>query len=214
MCKFRGMGNTPPPNRLLGVRKEVGFMLNFVNHGTDEAILKSLPIDGASDELIKAMGKQGLVQKEVQVRGKNGKIFTRKQWVKAGETSSDVKPQKKPEPDEKYEDDEFGDFTAADQQKAHELAKKIAKEFGGKKVEKLGNFGYVFESDYTTVKKVVEKYKLEENFDGYSEDDSENEGFDYGVDTKLSDREGQIFCNQGGFQNDDRILIGVSFNDL
>lgn len=92
MCKFRGMGNTPPPNRLLGVRKEVGFMLNFVNTGADEAILKSLPIDGASDELIKAMGKQGLVQKEVQVRGKNGKIFTRKQWVKAGDVQSKSTP--------------------------------------------------------------------------------------------------------------------------
>lgn len=191
-------------------------MINFVNHGTDEAILKSLPIDGASDDLIKAMGKQGLVQKEVQVRGKNGKIFTRKQWVKAGEAAS-VVPQKKPEkpePTEKYEDDEFGDFTAADQQKAHELTKKIAKEFGGKKVEKLGNFGYAFEADYATVKKVVKKYDLEENFDDYSEDESKNAGFDYGVDTELSDHDGQIFCTQGGFQNDDRILIGVSFNDL
>lgn len=188
-------------------------MINFVNNGTDEAILKSLPIDGASDDLIKAMSKQGLVQKEVQVKGKNGQVFMRKQWVRAGEATN-AKPQKKPKPTEKYEDDEFGDFTAADQQKAHELTKKIAKEFGGKKVEKLGNFGYVFESDYATVKKVVKKYGLEENFDGYSENENENEGFDYGVDTKLSDREGQIFCNQGGFQNDDRILIGVSFNDL
>lgn len=72
-------------------------MINFVNNGTDEAILKSLPIDGASDDLIKAMSKQGLVQKEVQVKGKNGKVFTRKQWVKAGSTtkssSSDSKTQ-------------------------------------------------------------------------------------------------------------------------
>lgn len=78
-------------------------MINFVNHGTDEAILKSLPIDGASDDLIKAMGRQGLVQKEVQVRGKNGKIFTRKQWVKTSETSdgSTVKNNSKATGDDK-----------------------------------------------------------------------------------------------------------------
>ena len=192
-------------------------MMEFVNHGTDEAILKSLPIDGVSDELVKAMRRQGLVQKEVQVKGKNGQVFMRKQWVKAGETSSTkltLQKKQKPEPTEKYEDDEYGDFTAADQQKAHELTKKIAKEFGGKKVEKLGNFGYAFESDYATVKKVVEKYGLEENFDEHNEDESKNAGFDDGVDTELSDRDGQIFCTQGGLQNDDRILIGVSFNDL
>lgn len=190
-------------------------MMEFVNHGTDEAILKSLPIDGASDELVKAMGRQGLVQKEVQVKGKNGQVFMRKQWVKAGcEVTSNNKSQKKSEPVEKYEDDEYGDFTAADQQKAHEITKKIAKEFGGKKVEKLGNYGYAFESDYATVKKVVKKYDLEEIFDEHSEDKNKDGGFDYSVDTELSDRDGQIFCTQGGFQNDDRILIGVSFNDL
>lgn len=63
-------------------------MINFVNNGTDEAILKSMPIDGASEELIKAMSKQGLVQKEVQVKGKNGQVFMRKQWVKAGEAAT------------------------------------------------------------------------------------------------------------------------------
>lgn len=63
-------------------------MINFVNNGTDEAILKSLPVDDCSEDLIKAMNKQGLVQKEVTVQGKNGKTFTRKQWVKASEASS------------------------------------------------------------------------------------------------------------------------------
>lgn len=62
-------------------------MINFVNTGADEAILKSMSTDGCSEDLIKAMNKQGLVQKDVTVQGKNGKTFTRKQWVKAGDTS-------------------------------------------------------------------------------------------------------------------------------
>lgn len=61
--------------------------MNFINTGLDDEILKSLDAEHPSEDLIKAMNKQGLVQKEVQVRGKNGKMFTRKQWVKA----SDVK---------------------------------------------------------------------------------------------------------------------------
>ena len=65
-------------------------MINFVDCGTDEAILKSISVDSCSEELIKAMNKQGLVQKDVTVQGKNGKVFTRKQWVKA----SDVKTSK------------------------------------------------------------------------------------------------------------------------
>lgn len=59
-------------------------MINFVNTGADEAILKSMPTEGCSEDLIKAMNKQGLVQKDVTVQGKNG-TFTRKQWVKASE---------------------------------------------------------------------------------------------------------------------------------
>lgn len=58
-------------------------MINFVNNGTDEAILKSMPTEECSEDLIKAMNKQGLVQRDVTVQGKNGKTFTRKQWVKA-----------------------------------------------------------------------------------------------------------------------------------
>lgn len=65
-------------------------MINFVDYGTDEATLKSISVDSCSEELIKAMNKQGLVQKDVTVQGKNGKVFTRKQWVKA----SDVKTSK------------------------------------------------------------------------------------------------------------------------
>lgn len=62
-------------------------MINFVNKGTDEAILKSLPTENCDDDLVKAMNKQGMVQKEVQVRGKNG-TFTRKQWVRASEAAA------------------------------------------------------------------------------------------------------------------------------
>ena len=64
---------------------------------TDDLILNSIKksrdgIEGEPDALMKAMNKAGLVQKEVQVRGKNGQIFTRKQWVKAGEDQSSQKP--------------------------------------------------------------------------------------------------------------------------
>lgn len=40
-------------------------MISFVNTGMDEAILKSMPTDGCSEDLVKAMSKQGLVQKEI-----------------------------------------------------------------------------------------------------------------------------------------------------
>lgn len=58
--------------------------MNFINTGLDERILKSLDAETPSEDLIKAMNKQGLVQRDVQVKGKNG-TFTRKQWVKAGD---------------------------------------------------------------------------------------------------------------------------------
>lgn len=58
--------------------------MNFINTGLDERILKSLNSETPSEDLIKAMNKQGLVQRDVQVKGKNG-TFTRKQWVKAGD---------------------------------------------------------------------------------------------------------------------------------
>ena len=60
-------------------------MFNFVNTGLDDQILKSLNSETPSEDLQKAMNKQGLVQKEIQVKGKNGQTFTRKQWVKASE---------------------------------------------------------------------------------------------------------------------------------
>ena len=58
--------------------------MNFINTGLDDQILKSMDAEyNPSEDLVKAMNKTGLVQKEVQVKGKNGQTFTRKQWVKA-----------------------------------------------------------------------------------------------------------------------------------
>lgn len=63
-------------------------MNHFINTGADDDILKSLPVEDCPDELVKAMNKQGLVQKEVTVQGANGKTFTRKQWVRASDTTT------------------------------------------------------------------------------------------------------------------------------
>lgn len=48
------------------------FLTGFVNNGLDDSVCKS-------------MDKGKLVQKEIQVKGKNGQTYTRKQWVRAGE---------------------------------------------------------------------------------------------------------------------------------
>lgn len=63
-------------------------MNQFINTGADDGILKSLPVEDCPDELVKAMNKQGLVQKEVTVQGANGKTFTRKQWVRASDAAT------------------------------------------------------------------------------------------------------------------------------
>ena len=100
-------------------------MIPFVNKGTDEAVLKSLPIENISEELVKAMNKQGLVQKEVQYKTKNGKMATRKQWVRAGEEhktqgkSKSQSPQKtlknkSPHNSSKHTDSEVLFFPVAD----------------------------------------------------------------------------------------------------
>lgn len=72
--------------------------MDFVNTGLDESILKSFDVEHPSEELVKAMNRQGLVQKEVQVKGKNGQTFTRKQWVKASEAKSDTSQHAKGSP--------------------------------------------------------------------------------------------------------------------
>ena len=91
--------------------------MSFINTGADEALLKSLYGDSVhvdQDELCKAMNRAGLVQKEVQVRGKNGQTFTRKQWVKASDaqsTQSSSSSQKKTDTDDKKTSDiQFDDF--------------------------------------------------------------------------------------------------------
>lgn len=74
--------------------------MEFINTGLDERILKSLDVEHPSEELVKAMNKQGLVQKEVTVQGKNG-TFTRKQWVKASEVKSNTNKQVVMSPEDK-----------------------------------------------------------------------------------------------------------------
>lgn len=61
----------------------------FIDTGADNATVNDMKKSIArEDDLQKAMNKAGLVQKEVQVKGKNGQIFTRKQWVKASDAQN------------------------------------------------------------------------------------------------------------------------------
>lgn len=72
----------------------------FINTGEDNRTLDA-SLEQKGDELKKSMSKAGLVQKDVQVKGKNG-TYTRKQWVKANEeqsqtsTSTDTTTEDKP----------------------------------------------------------------------------------------------------------------------
>ena len=64
----------------------------FVNTGADSATVNDMKKSIAREaDLQKAMNRAGLVQKEVQVQGKNGTTFTRKQWVKASDVSNNSK---------------------------------------------------------------------------------------------------------------------------
>lgn len=91
---------------------------------TDDLILDSIKKsrDGIEepDALAKAMNKAGLVQKEVQVKGKNGQVFTRKQWVKASEDQPADKPTKKQDDEKAHpkgnEEDLKIDFGKRDKQ--------------------------------------------------------------------------------------------------
>lgn len=65
-------------------------MLNFINTGLDEATLESVKPYTQDNDLIKAMSKQGLVQREITVQGKGG-TFTRKQWVRASEEQTNIR---------------------------------------------------------------------------------------------------------------------------
>lgn len=73
-------------------------MLNFINTGLDEATLESVQPYTHDNDLIKAMSKQGLVQREVTVQGSNG-TFTRKQWVRASEEQTNPRQSDKQDTD-------------------------------------------------------------------------------------------------------------------
>ena len=75
--------------------------MNFVDNHSDLNTLDYLSKSINPEVMEKALSHTGLVQKEVQVQGKNGKTFTRKQWVKAGEESSNEKSQVNQEKPEK-----------------------------------------------------------------------------------------------------------------
>lgn len=70
---------------------------NFKKSNLDTEVLENMNAITPSDELSKALKKEGLVQKDVTVQGKNG-TYTRKQWVRASEaTSGDQKSAKQQE---------------------------------------------------------------------------------------------------------------------
>lgn len=60
---------------------------NFKKSNLDTEVLENMNAITPSDELSKALKKEGLVQKDVTVQGKNG-TYTRKQWVRASEATS------------------------------------------------------------------------------------------------------------------------------
>lgn len=73
---------------------------NFKRSNLDTEVLENMNAITPSDELSKALKKEGLVQKDVTVQGKNG-TYTRKQWVRASEaTSGDSKSTSTEQPKE------------------------------------------------------------------------------------------------------------------
>jgi hypothetical protein len=78
---------------------------SFVNTGADDEVLNRLDKSLVPEDLEKAIDRSKLVQKEVQVKGKNGQMYTRKQWVKATdvENGGGTAKQKTPEKDKKAE---------------------------------------------------------------------------------------------------------------
>lgn len=80
--------------------------------------LAKLNPETTEESLIKAMNKEGLVQKEVTVQRRNGTTFTRKQWVRASKVKEPKSPKgkkgggddggnKKNPPDKKVKTPEF-----------------------------------------------------------------------------------------------------------
>ena len=61
----------------------------FVNNGSDDGLISSLPTEGIPEYFIKSMNRAGLVQKQVTVHGKNGDYQAMK-WVRASDDKSNV----------------------------------------------------------------------------------------------------------------------------
>lgn len=72
-------------------------LFRYEKSALDLMLFKSMDIETLEaagvnvDEISKAMGREGMVQKEVQVT-RGGQTFTRKQWVKAGDDDKKEKP--------------------------------------------------------------------------------------------------------------------------
>ena len=111
---------------------------NFINTGLDDQILKSLNAETPDEDLQKAMNRQGLVQKEVQVKGKNG-TFTRKQWVKVGEDQKNDSGKSLEELQQEYRQyvTQHPNPTDEDRKKAAEIRdaidKKVQEKYGSAK---------------------------------------------------------------------------------
>lgn len=126
---------------------------------TDDLILNSIKksrggIVGEPDALLKAINKAGLVQKEVQVRGKNGQVFTRKQWVKTGEDQPTQKPAGK------QQDETDGTKPSKNQQSSHFTGKNMSE-----LLSNLKNSGYEMDSaDQSSPQDTVILYKDKQEF--------------------------------------------------
>lgn len=123
-------------------------MISFVNTGLDEQILKSMPVgDVVSEDLEKAMNKQGMVQKEVQVKGKNG-TFTRKQWVRASDVQTTQQDGTKYSKQDK--DDAFRKYSRIFLKFADKSSNATFDEVGkvAKEVEDLYKKGGIYKQDY------------------------------------------------------------------
>ena len=64
----------------------------FVNYGTD--ISTAMLVDPDNSDLIKSLHKEGLIQVQIEVKGKHG-VYTRTQWVRPFEAASIVSSQLK-----------------------------------------------------------------------------------------------------------------------
>ena len=124
---------------------------------TDDLILNSMMRNHEDnpESLEKAMNRAGLVQKEVQVRGKNGQIFMRKQWVKASEDQPIQKPAGKPD-----EDKSKSDKTSKNSQQSHFTGKNM-----DELLSNLKNSGYEMDSaDQHQPQDTVTLYKDKQEF--------------------------------------------------